>query len=144
MYFYIYIPLTFYKFPELLKNRRPSSESFTLLQNTMHIWLLYAEQSCLQRFKYKGKIKKFNFSGMAYNFKKQPASNINSLGTPYDIRSMMHYGSTAFGGGRRTIETKDPSKQRLIGQRGGFSDIDIKQINLMYCGGTCYTNLFFP
>merc|ERR1711964_702034 len=62
-------------------------------------------------------------------------SQINSLGTPYDFRSMMHYGATAFGRGRMTIQTVDPQKQGQIGQRGGFSDIDIKQINLMYCSG---------
>ena len=80
---------------------------------------------------------------MSFNFNKQQTSNVNSLGTPYDFYSMMHYGSTAFGGGKTTIETKDPTKQWLIGQRIGFSHIDIKQINLMYCG-MCYTKPFFP
>ena len=47
----------------------------------------------------------------------------------------MHYGSNAFGSGKRTIETKDSNYQRIIGQRGGFSKIDIAQIKLMYCGG---------
>merc|ERR1719427_614777 len=62
---------------------------------------------------------------------------VDSLGTPYDYSSMMHYGSTAFGiGGRMTIQTKDPSKQNLIGNRKGFSQIDIQQLKLMYkCGG---------
>ncbi|XP_057291911.1 hatching enzyme 1.2-like [Hydractinia symbiolongicarpus] len=72
----------------------------------------------------------------AFNFNKQKASNINSLGTPYDFRSMMHYSSGAFGGGRRTIEAKDRANQNLMGQRNGFSAIDVKQINLMYCGGS--------
>ncbi|WP_411025243.1 M12 family metallopeptidase, partial [Salmonella sp. s54836] len=52
----------------------------------------------------------------------------------------MHYGQTAFGGGRMTIQAIDPNNQRLIGQRSGFSEIDIKQINLMYCGGTVPTS----
>ena len=47
----------------------------------------------------------------------------------------MHYGRTAFGSGRLTIRTKDPKFQNVIGNRGGFSEIDKKQINLMYCGG---------
>jgi len=72
---------------------------------------------------------------MRYNFNKQRASNINSLGTGYDYKSMMHYGRTAFGSGRLTIRTKDASMQNQIGNRNGFSQIDIKQINLMYCGG---------
>ena len=80
---------------------------------------------------------------MSFNFNKQKASNINSLGTPYDYSSMMHYGSSAFGGGKITIQTKDATKQGLIGQRIGMSPIDIKQINLMYCGGMCCTKPFF-
>ncbi|XP_066923615.1 astacin-like [Clytia hemisphaerica] len=77
---------------------------------------------------------------VAYNFQK--ASNVNSLGTPYDLHSMMHYSSTAFArAGTRTIVTKDRSKQSIIDTNNrisGFSEIDIKQINLMYkneCGG---------
>lgn len=69
---------------------------------------------------------------MKFNFNKFTTSTIDSLGTPYDFQSMMHYGATAFGRGRQTIQTIDPSKQRLIGQRNGFSQIDIKQLGLMY------------
>ena len=52
------------------------------------------------------------------------------------------FSSTAFAyRGRKTITTKDPSKQGLIdtyNRISGFSEMDIKQINLMYkqeCGG---------
>ena len=55
----------------------------------------------------------------------------------------MHYGKTAFGGGRLTIRTKDPSMQNVIGNRQGFSEIDKKQINLMYCGGNVSIDLSF-
>lgn len=70
---------------------------------------------------------------MAYNFNKQSTGRIDSLGSPYDYLSMMHYGKTAFGGGRMTIRTKDPTFQDKIGNRVGFSKIDIVQINRMYC-----------
>jgi len=72
--------------------------------------------------------------GMSSQFDKLTYRTIDSLGTPYDYSSMMHYGSTAFstGWGRKTIVTKDPNKQRLIGQRHGFSEIDKKQLGLMY------------
>jgi hypothetical protein len=73
-------------------------------------------------------------NGMGYNF--QIMKGIDSLGTPYDFSSMMHYGRTAFGSGRTTIKTKDPANQNKIGQRAGFSVIDKKQINLMYKCGT--------
>ena len=32
-----------------------------------------------------------------------------------------------------TIQTIDSRNQNLLGQRGGFSSIDIQQINKMYC-----------
>jgi len=68
--------------------------------------------------------------------------NIDSLGTPYDLQSMMHYSSTAFAKpGTKTITTVDPSKQSLIDTHGwvlGLSKLDIIQINKMYkdeCSG---------
>ncbi|XP_066932871.1 hatching enzyme 1.2-like [Clytia hemisphaerica] len=77
-------------------------------------------------------------SGMAYNFNKQRSSNIDSKGTPYDFDSIMHYGPYAFARSRGliTIKTLDPQYQNRIGNRGGFSTIDKRQINLMYCGGS--------
>ena len=73
---------------------------------------------------------------MRYNFQKQKASNIDSMSVPYDYRSIMHYGRTAFGRGKLTIETRDPKMQRVIGRRSGFSDYDVLQMNLLYkCPG---------
>ena len=48
----------------------------------------------------------------------------------------MHYGKTAFGGGRLTIQTVDRSMQDVIGKATTFTQTDIRQINLMYCGNT--------
>ena len=81
-------------------------------------------------------------SGAASQFKKQPYSNVDSLGTSYDYESVMHYNWNAFGHYRKgadfalqTIRTKDPSKQWLLGQRKTFSRIDVIQINKLYsCG----------
>ena len=73
---------------------------------------------------------------MQYNFHKQKASNIDSMSVPYDYRSIMHYGRTAFGRGKLTIETRDPLMQTVIGRRSGFSDLDALQMNLLYkCPG---------
>lgn len=47
--------------------------------------------------------------GMAYNFNKYGRNTIDSLGTPYDYGSVMHYDSYAFSAnGRPTIL---PNKQ---------------------------------
>ena len=65
---------------------------------------------------------------------------IDSYGFPYDYQSMMHYSATAFGNGNGTvIEVLDKSKK--IGQKRGFSQIDVAQINKMYqCGGMMSIN----
>jgi len=108
----------------------------TIMHEIGHSIGFYHEQSRPDRDKYitinYGNIMR----GMAYNFDKH-TRGIDSLGTTYDYSSMMHYGATAFSKNRRnTISTKDPTKQHLIGQRRGFSPIDIKQINLLYkCNG---------
>lgn len=75
--------------------------------------------------------------GSAIQFKKYGTDKINSLGIPYDYQSIMHYGEKAFSKNRKnTIETLDPKKQSLIGQRKGLSKLDIRQINLLYkCNG---------
>lgn len=58
-----------------------------------------------------------------------------------DIRSIMHYSESAWTGSkdRISIKTKDPKLQHLIrGDRtsNGFSELDIKQIRLLYkCNG---------
>merc|ERR1711962_1249355 len=65
-------------------------------------------------------------------FEKEPYSEVDSLGTPYDYRSVMHYDKTAFGSGKLTIYTKQQYYQNLIGTGPGFSSTDVKQINLMY------------
>ncbi|XP_057316847.1 low choriolytic enzyme-like [Hydractinia symbiolongicarpus] len=75
---------------------------------------------------------------MVFNFNKLPRNKIDSLGTTYDYASMMHYSRQAFGCDRYgrnckdTIRTIDGSKQNVIGNRNGFSEGDIAQINKMY------------
>ena len=80
-------------------------------------------------------------SGGEHNFRKQTSDNVGSLNVPYDYRSVMHYGKKHFSkNGKITIETKDPAMQDIIGERSGFSKLDILQLNLLYqCPGK---NLF--
>ena len=82
-------------------------------------------------------IESLNFSGNQFNFQKYTTRTIDSLRTPYDFRSMMHYGSTAFGGGRTTIQTIDSRNQKLLGQRGGFSSIAITEQTMKHLKSFC-------
>ncbi|EYC16562.1 hypothetical protein Y032_0033g2721 [Ancylostoma ceylanicum] len=64
-------------------------------------------------------------------FDKYSLQMIDHLNTDYDYGSVMHYASTAFSkNGKPTIE---PRKKGIeIGQRVGFSDIDLYKINKLY------------
>ena len=76
-------------------------------------------------------------SGMDYNFHKYEWTKIQSLDEPYDVTSIMHYGPYAFAANRRkrTITPIKPTDQ--MGQRNGFSEIDINKLNKLYkCQGT--------
>jgi len=65
-------------------------------------------------------------------FLKESTRAVDSLGTPYDYLSVMHYHQKAFGGNKITIETLHPKYQKLIGHQRRFSEMDIKQMNLLY------------
>ncbi|KAI2510799.1 High choriolytic enzyme 1-like [Fragilaria crotonensis] len=63
---------------------------------------------------------------MAYNFDKR--TETDSLGSPYDYSSVMHYGKADFSGnGGDTI-----TAPQAIGQRDGADDEDIRQVVLLY------------
>ena len=76
-------------------------------------------------------------NGAGFNFQKQQVDAINSLGVPYDYRSIMHYSSDAWSwNGEDTIVTDPDSDFRgLIGDATVLSPFDIAQANLLYgCG----------
>ncbi|XP_031566396.1 zinc metalloproteinase nas-15-like [Actinia tenebrosa] len=72
---------------------------------------------------------------MKFNFNKYSRSTIDSLGTPYDYNSVMHYDSYAFSRNRRpTIVAKQSGVK--LGNRRYLSKVDIQQMNMMYkCSG---------
>ena len=57
------------------------------------------------------------------------------LGLPYDLRSIMHYKSTAFSkNGKDTIVPKDPNMPAsALGQREKPSEIDILKVHSTLC-----------
>ena len=76
------------------------------------------------------------FSGMrkfqnSENFDTYDLEKITHLGTSYDYESIMHYEMHAFSkNGEPTIVPKKPDV--TIGQRKGFSDLDVYKINKLY------------
>lgn len=75
-----------------------------------------------------------NETGISNNFLKYGPDDLH---TDYDYNSIMHYEDNSFGiNGQQTIIPKKSGA--LIGQRNGLSDIDIKEINLLY---KCHINL---
>ncbi|XP_071100217.1 zinc metalloproteinase nas-36-like [Haliotis cracherodii] len=76
--------------------------------------------------------------GEDFNFLKESWRYLDNLDVPYDIGSVMHYGSTAFStGSKATIETLEPLEQNVLGQRQMLSFYDAKQANLAYCKDKC-------
>jgi len=71
------------------------------------------------------------------NFKKYSASEVTHFGLPYDYNSVMHYGSYFFSkNGQMTIQTKDRSKQNIIGRAPRISPLDITLVKKLYkCEG---------
>jgi len=67
-----------------------------------------------------------------HNFKKYSTSVIKSGKSKYDYLSVMHYGRTAFGNGKVTIDATNNYYDRKIGQRSGFSREDINQVRAKY------------
>ena len=74
--------------------------------------------------------------GETHNFNKYERGRIDTLKVPYDYDSIMHYGMDSFSkNGEVTIRSiKDAG--RSLGQRNGFTKLDIQEINSLYeCSG---------
>ena len=56
---------------------------------------------------------------------------IDKMKKDYDLGSLMHYSSTAFGiNGATTIVSLDPTKK--IGEATDYTNLDIEEINALY------------
>lgn len=105
----------------------------TVLHEMMHALGFFHEQSRLDRDKYI----KINWSNikrsMWYNFEKYKHGQADTLGEPYDLKSIMHYGNYAFAKSRRykTIIAKSNSKMKF-GRATHLSEIDVNQLNKYY------------
>jgi hypothetical protein len=70
--------------------------------------------------------------GMEVNFQKAAKGKASGMGVSYDYGSVMHYSRHAFSkNGEPTIYAKVATTAN-IGQRDGFSKMDIEKVNRMY------------
>ncbi|UYV84390.1 MEP1B [Cordylochernes scorpioides] len=85
--------------------------------------------------------------GAESQFAKYTLAQIQHLGEPYDYASVMHYEKNAFSK-RRDLPTIEPKRAGVrMGQRRGFSHVDIRKINKLYgCKGRSedLTGEFYP
>jgi|LakMenEpi03Aug12_release.lakeMendotaPanAssembly.Ray.scaffolds.fasta_scaffold1804647_1 hypothetical protein len=98
----------------------------------LHVIGFYHEQSRYDRDEHV----KINYENIPaeknINFLKENELNLTTSGTPYDIRSIMHYGGSSHSkNGKETI-TVLQGDQSEIGQRKGFSRIDKLEVERFY------------
>jgi hypothetical protein len=76
----------------------------------------------------------FGCTGTSGNFNKINENVATTQRIPYDLRSIMHYDAYAFStNGRPTIEPRNTRvKLSNIGQRQGFTDLDLQHVNTLY------------
>lgn len=75
-------------------------------------------------------------SGYEKNFRKYSHGEVDRLGAPYDVTSIMHLPRNSWSkyAGRNTIESR-AGAHVVLGQRQGLSVVDKQQLNQLYkCG----------
>uniref|UniRef100_A0A0N5B6E7 Metalloendopeptidase n=1 Tax=Strongyloides papillosus TaxID=174720 RepID=A0A0N5B6E7_STREA len=114
-----------------------------IAHETLHALGLWHEQSRYDRDDYVRIDWTKIFRGTQSNFEKRTPATSDNMDMPYDLGSVMHYGSKAFSTDWSTysIITKDSLYQQTIGQRKGISFKDARMINLRYCMDVCRTQL---
>ncbi|XP_068219088.1 LOW QUALITY PROTEIN: hatching enzyme 1.2-like [Palaemon carinicauda] len=116
-----------------------------ILHELMHAAGFWHEQSRSDRDDYVTINWSAIIPGLRYNFNKNSNFVSTNLGLPYDYGSIMHYGPYSFTSryGSPTIAAK--KKGVTIGQRSGFSDLDVKSLNLLYkCPGAVRSTTTTP
>lgn len=68
-----------------------------------------------------------------YAYDKYGPDRITDFGIAYDYKSVLHYNQYAFSkNGKKTITTKDPSMQNIVGTITSLSTKDIAKMKAMY------------
>ncbi|XP_077991871.1 blastula protease 10-like [Glandiceps talaboti] len=81
--------------------------------------------------------------GEENNFNIKDWSDIDTHDVPYDVSSIMHYGTKAFSAnGQTTIDAEDDTVQSSVGKQVGLTHLDHKIVNIMYkCNEHCDNGL---
>ncbi|KFD49764.1 hypothetical protein M514_09359 [Trichuris suis] len=104
-----------------------------ILHELMHAVGFIHEHSRTDRDQYVRIIWRNIIRGTESEFEKYSSSEVDNNGFSYDYGSIMHYDNLAFSrNGRPTIEAKQKPKEGVMGQRDGFSSLDMQKINKLY------------
>uniref|UniRef100_A0A914W6A0 Metalloendopeptidase n=1 Tax=Plectus sambesii TaxID=2011161 RepID=A0A914W6A0_9BILA len=104
----------------------------TIVHELMHTVGFFHEQSRADRDDFIEIVMANVMKGADDQFDKYSLRVIDHLEEPYDYNSIMHYGPYAFSGnGAKTILPKQQGASKM-GQRIGFSDIDLRKIRKLY------------
>ncbi|OWF42694.1 Zinc metalloproteinase nas-13 [Mizuhopecten yessoensis] len=104
----------------------------TVIHELMHVLGFFHEQTRPDRDAWVQIITENILPGKEYNFDKLDSRLVDTLGVEYDYGSVLHYSKYAFStNGNPTIL---PTRMTLatLGQRNGFSYLDLQRINLLY------------
>ncbi|CAF1495364.1 unnamed protein product [Adineta steineri] len=102
----------------------------TIMHELLHTLGFWHEQSRPDRDNYVTVQYANVQKGLEHAFNKY-TTTVDTLGTPYDYQSLLHYGTDYFtSNGKPTLVPKDPLA--VIGQRNNLSSIDIQEVRLYY------------
>lgn len=102
------------------------------IHEIMHALGFFHEQSRRDRDRYVRIMWQNIPRSVRYNFEKYRHGQADTLGEPYDKKSVMHYGNYAFSNNRRKTIVSIANPNEVLGQRNGLSDIDVKQLRKYY------------
>ncbi|XP_070543873.1 meprin A subunit alpha-like [Ptychodera flava] len=112
----------------------------TIIHEIMHAIGFWHEHSRYDRDDYVTVYIDNVIEGKELNFDKYPFDVIDTLGVDYDYRSIMHYSNVTFSKNASSLPTITPRSDIsvVLGQRNGFSELDLVKVNRLYsCGVLC-------
>nr|QNH72391.1 toxin candidate TRINITY_DN30581_c0_g1_i1 [Pachycerianthus borealis] len=103
-----------------------------IMHEMMHAVGFWHEQSRPDRNLYVEVLWENIMTGNEYNFNKYSHGKIDNLEVPYDMDSVMHYGTKSFSKNDLPTLRSIIDSTRPLGQRDGFTENDIQKLNALY------------